>query len=227
MCLDGWMHDEARPVLAAGALADALRSRTRSLHREAESSGIMHDLLRGVGSRRGYALLLRNLLPVYRELEAGLERLKHAPGVRTIQEPALCRVHPIESDLASLYGAQWPRSLPLLDAGERYADVVSAAGRGDGARLIAHAYVRYLGDLNGGRVMKERLRRTLGLDTQQLAFFEFPGIADLDRFRSRYRLSFDLAASDLPDLEPVLAEAELAFRLNIDLSCAVQASAVA
>jgi heme oxygenase len=208
-------------------LADALRSRTRSLHREAESSGIMHDLLRGVGSRRGYAVLLRNLLPAYRELEAGLDRLERAPGVRAIVEPALYRACAIESDLASLCGAQWQRSLPLLDAGERYAAAVAAAGRGDGARLIAHAYVRFLGDLNGGRLMKERLRHALGLEARQLAFFEFVEIADLDAFRLRYRRSFDLAASDLRDIEPVLAEAELAFRLNIDLSCAVQASALA
>ena len=208
-----------------GGLADALRERTRSLHRQAESGGIVHDILRGQASQHGYALLLRNLLPAYREMEHGLERLRDAPGVRAVAHPALYRSRAIESDLAGLCGQEWHRTLPLLEAGARYARAVAVAGEGNGLRLIAHAYVRYLGDLNGGRVLEHYLRRTLGLEARHLAFYDFPAIADLDRFRSRYRDAFDDASRDLPEIEPILDEAVTAFRLNMELSDAVQAAA--
>lgn len=210
-----------------GALADALRERTRALHREAESSGIVRDLLRGEASRHGYALLLRNLLPAYRELESGLERLRYAPGLRVLACPALYRSRALEADLAGLYGEAWRQTLPVLAAGERYARAVAAAGQGNGVRLLGHAYVRYLGDLNGGRVVQHRLRQSLGLGDRALAFYEFPAIPDLDRFRMQYRDAFDQAARELPEIEPVLEEAVLAFRLNIELSAAVRSAATA
>jgi heme oxygenase len=227
------MHHENGPTGAAdarhgalrGGLADALRERTRSLHRQAESSGIVRDILAGRASRHGYALLLRNLLPAYREMEHSLERLRRSPRIGAVAQPALYRSHALESDLAGLCGRRWRRTLPLLDAGDRYARAVAVAGQGHGLRLIAHAYVRYLGDLNGGRVVRQRLHRTLGLEAHHLAFYEFPAIADLDGFRTRYRDALDRAARDLPEIDSILDEAVAAFRLNMALSDAVQAAA--
>ena len=65
----------ARDLTASsGNLANTLRERTQALHTRAERSGIINDVLRGKASRYGYALFLRNLLPAYRQMEAGLER---------------------------------------------------------------------------------------------------------------------------------------------------------
>jgi heme oxygenase len=49
-----------------------LREATADLHRRAERSGVIADLLHGRATRSGYALWLRNLLPAYRNLEAAL-----------------------------------------------------------------------------------------------------------------------------------------------------------
>jgi heme oxygenase len=209
----------------ASAFADALRERTRALHREAESRGVVRDILRGAASRHRYALLLRNLLPAYRELEEGLERLRYAAGVRAIAHPALYRSRALEADVAGLGGREWQRVLPLLEVGERYACAVAQAAGDDGARLIGHAYVRYLGDLNGGQLVRQQASRTLGIESSTLTFYEFPAIPDLERFRSEYRDAFDRAARELREIEPILDEAELAFRLNIELADAVQAAA--
>jgi heme oxygenase len=35
------------------------------------------------------------------------------------------------------------------------------AAEGDGTRLIAHAYTRYLGDLSGGQILQRLLARSL------------------------------------------------------------------
>lgn len=219
-CLARSPRAEVRPV----GLATALRARTRALHVQAERSGIVRDLLRGRASREGYALLLRNLVPAYREMETGLERLRHAPGVRVAADPALYRARALESDLAALAGPAWCRALPLLPDGARYAARVAAAAEGDGTRLIGHAYARYLGDLSGGQILRRLLARSLGLGPGSLRFYDFPAIADPEAFKAGCRAGLDRAALEIDDMDAVVEEAAVAFELNIAVSKAVQAA---
>ena len=51
------MADDSLPI----SVVTALYLRTKTLHLEAERSGIIRELLRGNASRDGYNLLLRNL----------------------------------------------------------------------------------------------------------------------------------------------------------------------
>jgi heme oxygenase len=215
----------ARQGQRPDGLAGALRERTRALHARAERSGIVRELLRGRASRDAYALLLRNLLPAYTALEHGLDRHRDSPGVRQVALPALYRAGALASDLAALSGRKWDRSLALLPAGERYEHAVTQAAEGNGARLIAHAYARYLGDLSGGQVMKRLLAQSLALAPQSLAFYDFPEIADASAFKTEYRDALDRAAGELSDVNAVLDEAGAAFGLNIDVSEAVLAAA--
>ena len=208
-------------------LAETLRERTQALHLEAERSGIIREILRGQASRYGYALLLRNLLPAYLRLEDGLERARAAPAVAMVAQPQVYRAAALASDLTALSGPDWERELPLLPAGQRYADrVAAAAAQGDGTRLIAHAYARYLGDLNGGQIVLRLVARSLGLEAPALRFYEFPGIADLDAFKRAYRETLDAAGlAAAGTVQRVVAEARAAFRHNIAVSMAVHAAA--
>jgi heme oxygenase (biliverdin-producing, ferredoxin) len=203
-------------------MMDTLRERTRMLHVEAERSGVVHELLQGRANRHAYSDLLRNLLPVYREMELGLERHRDSPGLREIAQAAVYRGAALESDLLGLCGPTWERTLALLPAAARYASLVAAAARGDGTLLIAHAYVRYLGDLSGGQVLRRLLVKSLSLEPHQLNFYEFSGIANLDEFKAGYREALDRAALMVQDRERVIAETETAFRFNIEISVAIQ-----
>lgn len=202
----------------------SLYLRTKTLHVEAERTGIIRDLLRGEASREGYALLLRNLLPAYRAIEQGLERHLHAPGVGVLAQYRLDRAPAIESDLLALYGARWSDDLPLLAAGNLYAQRVAKAAEGDGSRLIAHAYTRYLGDLSGGQILQRLLARSPGLQPAELTFYDFPRFSDLDALKADYRKALDHAGVVAADRRAVVEEAAIAFSLNIDLSCAVQSA---
>lgn len=206
-------------------LADRLRARTSALHRQAEQSGILADLLAGRGDRAGYALLLRNLLPAYRELEGGLERYRKLPGLDAIARPDVYRVASLESDLRALHGEDWAASLPLVDAAERYARRISEAARRGASGLLGHAYARLLGDLNGGRILGRLLARSLALEPQALAFCAYPQIPDLEAFKAAYRRAFDAAAAYV-EFEDVAEEALAAFRLNIDVSEEVRRASV-
>jgi len=210
--------ERIRPV----GLVAAMRHRTRRLHAEAERSGIVREVLRGTATTDGYALLLRNLHPVYRALEDGLERHRRTPLLRDLARSELYRSAAIEADLAALVGLTWPESLPLLAAGRRYAARVEVAGDGDGSLLLAHAYTRFLGDLSGGRVMAARLTASLPTFPVALSFHAFPRIADVERFKAEYRLALDDAGSRISELQQVVKEAEEAFSLNIALANQVQ-----
>jgi heme oxygenase len=88
------------------------------------------------------------------------------------------------------------------------------------AGLIAHAYVRYLGDLNGGKVLRRFLQRALDLPDRHLAFYRFPAIDNQAEWVERIRALLD---STLPaeDHDDALATAAAAFELNIALASEV------
>jgi len=219
-------REPKRAAVADGALpasiVTALYLRTKTLHLEAERTGIIRDLLRGEADRQGYVLLIRNLLPAYRAMEKGLERHRGSPGLRSLASYRLDRASTIESDLVALCGERWRHQVPSLPAGELYASRIEKAAEGDGARLIAHAYARYLGDLSGGQILQRLLARTLELQPSELSFYHFPRFADIDALKADYRNALDKAGGYVRDPHAVVEEGAIAFSLNIDLSCAVR-----
>ncbi len=205
----------------AEALCVALRERTRILHREAERSGFVGALLRGRATIHGYIFLLRSLLPVYQEMENALAAHAQNGGVGLLALPAVYRAEAIRSDLEHL-SATIMFQPPALAAADHYAKRVRSAAAGDGARLIAHAYTRYLGDLNGGRVLRAQLAKRLSLKPKALSFFDFPDIQDIGGFIASYRARIDEAGEVLNNHDEILDESAQAFRCNIALSEAIE-----
>ena len=206
------------------SVVTALYLRTKTLHVEAERTGIIRDLLRGEASREGYVLLLRNLFPAYQAMERGLEHHRRSPGLGALANYRLDRAAAIQSDLIALCGKRWNRDLPLLAAGEAYAGRVAKSAEGDGAQLIAHAYTRYLGDLSGGLILQRLLVRSLELRPSELSFYDFPRFSDLDGLKADYRKALDRAGALVRDRDAVVEEGAVAFTLNINLSRAVQSA---
>ena len=182
-------------------------------------------LLQGTATQRGYALFLANQWPIYDALERGLTAHRDTPGIGELADVSVYRAAPLESDLRAIAGSTWRTELPSLPAADRYARRIVSCAADAGELLIAHAYVRYLGDLSGGRILKSVLRRTLQLNDESLRFYDFPGTADIDALRLRYRAAIDRAGNSLVDAEAVSNEAAIAFELSIELSQAVAAAA--
>lgn len=204
-------------------LADSLKVRTRSLHRQAEQSGVIAGILRGTVGRESYVLLLRNLHPVYTALERALETAKAKGQLSSVAQPAVYRTASLAQDLSNLWGAAWRSSLPVLPAAERYVRRVEEAALGDAARLYGHAYTRYLGDLNGGQVLRRLLARSLNFAPSCLTFYDFPEVADLKGFRISYRDAINRAALPPARFHAAVEEGALAFVHNIELSKAIDA----
>jgi heme oxygenase len=185
----------------------------------------VREILHRRASRFGYALFLRNLLPAYEALEEGLERMRLAGRSSRLSLPELYRRDALRADLEGLCGSKWSHVLPLLPAAEAYGSGVAEAAIADPARLLAHAYVRYLGDLNGGQTLRKLLAASLGLGPEALAFYSFPRIEDLGKFKLSYRQILDETVTSADGINAASQEAERAFRFNISVSEAVLAAA--
>jgi heme oxygenase len=200
----------------------ALYLRTKALHLEAERTGFIADMLRGAASRDGYTLLLRNLHPAYREIEDGFARHRDSAILGPLARYRLARTPAIEADLVVLNGPDWADDVPLLPEAQDYARIIAQAADGDGSRLIAHAYTRYLGDLNGGLIVRRLLEKSVGLSARELTHYDFSAIAEPAALKTDYREALERAGAAAADPAAIVAEGVVAFECNIALSMAVQ-----
>lgn len=203
-------------------LAARLRAETQALHTEAERSGYVQKILKKQASQKGYALFLRNLQPAYQALERNLSSHIEHPILGLFGWPELFRREAIDGDLTALAGRSWLDTLPTLPAGAAYAARIDDVAATAPVRLIGHAYVRYIGDLSGGQIVKALLTTSPGLTADMLTFYDFPGIADAGAYKHEFRLALDRAGVLSGEEEAIVDEALTAFRLNIDLSLALQ-----
>ena len=213
------MNNADAPEIQRQGFATLLRHRTEAVHREAERSGFIADLIRGRATRDGYALFLRNLLPVYDALEAALDE-RSGPKFAFWRDRKLSRRHRLRADLHNLIGADWAARCELLPEAERYAASIRTAASDE--HLLAHAYARYLGDLSGGQILRTVLTRKLALAPDALAFYDFSDILDIDLKKAMIRDALDRVDPSGPMAEATIQEAIAAFRHNISLALAVQ-----
>jgi heme oxygenase len=184
--------------LSSPEFADRLKTATRPLHAAAEHSVFMRALLAGRMDTAAYAALLRNLHLIYATLEAGLMRLRSHPAIAPFALPGLERTRPIESDLQAIHGPAWAQELPPpLPATKRYAARLEAIEARRPELLIAHAYVRYLGDLSGGQMLRAVLARSATLNgARALAFYEFGNAATARTLALAFRAALTAAPLD-------------------------------
>ncbi|MGQ0699876.1 MAG: biliverdin-producing heme oxygenase [Panacagrimonas sp.] len=200
------------------SLAERLRFETRAHHTRAEHSGIMQDLLRGELGRAPYALLLRNLYAIYAALEPALLRHKNRPALAPIHDPALFRCAALAADLETLHGSGWAEALPVSESAREYADRVRRHADTDPELLLAHAYVRYLGDLSGGQILQGIVQRAMQLpDDGGTRFYRF-GPSDARGLATRFRSGLDaIPLGSAAAADRLVGEAQWAFSMHARL----------
>ncbi|MFD5079384.1 heme oxygenase (biliverdin-producing) [Streptomyces sp. NPDC058371] len=203
--------------LASGtAFSTLIRTASHEQHTEAETSTFMSDLLGGRLGVDAYARYTEQLWFVYEALEADTERLASDPLAGPFLRPELLRRAALERDLAHLRGADWRSTLTALPATRAYADRVADCARSWPGGYLAHHYTRYLGDLSGGQIIRDKAERTWGFARKGdgVRFYVFEGISNPAAFKRSYReLLDDLPADDL-EKQRIITECKHAFALN-------------
>ncbi|WP_182347521.1 heme oxygenase (biliverdin-producing) [Tomitella gaofuii] len=201
----------------ADGLAALVKSRTDEAHRAAESSSFMADLLDGALPEAAYVELEAQSWFIYRALEAGGRTLAGNALVEPFLDDALLRLEGLEQDLEHHLGAHWRSSIAMLPATERYVERIAEVVATWPAGFVAHHYLRYLGDLSGGQIIRTKMSRTYGYDIDGVRFYIFDAIAKPKPYKDGYRAKMDALPIDDAESERFIAEVADAFRLNRDL----------
>tara|TARA_B100000131_G_scaffold172147_1_gene166356 strand:- start:633 stop:1340 length:708 start_codon:yes stop_codon:yes gene_type:complete len=206
-------------------LALKLKEGTKESHSAAENTKFVAAFLRGVVDPEEYRKLLTNFYYVYDTMEQRIRETEDKM-VHAIRSESLERKEAIERDLEYYYGPDWKEKQEPSEACNTYCYRINEIAEKDPYLLIAHHYTRYIGDLSGGRILKEIAARVLkppvgkGLD-----FYEFPSIPDAKLFKQQYRASLDNLGTDTSQENALIAEANYAFRLNMYMFDEIQGNA--
>ena len=178
------------------SLSAALKTSTAEAHDKAEHSVFMHELLAGKLSVANFIALQEQSWLFYSALE---------DAARAVAD------HPLASEIVD------PTVTPMPATVEYIARLNDIEETKDVARLLAHHYVRYLGDLSGGQVIGRMMQRHYGVSDECVTFYHFAEIPKTKPYKDNYRAALDALPIDAADRERLLAEAADAFLLNLNL----------
>ena len=175
----------------------------------------MRALLAGRLDRRGYGLLLRSLHEIY----AALERPLAPAGTRAWPPCATPRWRAArrwQTTSLALHGPDWRDELAAQPGRARRTRAHLAELDRQRARLLlaAHAYVRYLGDLSGGQLLRarwSRARSACATATPGTRFYDFDARRGRGAGAAPSAAALDRLAPDAPLREAIVDEAGAAF----------------
>jgi heme oxygenase len=126
--------------------------------------------------------------------------------------PELFRCRALDQDIRVLAGSQAEARAELKPAALQYVARLQELDDTAPVLLVAHAYVRYLGDLNGGQALRRVVARGLGLQgSTGTTFYDFGDDARRRQLIERFRDGLARVAEQTPDVDAIVAEAVSAF----------------
>jgi heme oxygenase (biliverdin-producing, ferredoxin) len=200
------------------SLAAKLRHGTAELHAIAESSGIMSELINGQVDSASYTALLRNYYEIYDALETAL--LAHAGHwyIAPLVQPQWFRLGRLSADLDLLHEGPWHKVLPVMPATRSYRDRIESLREQEPELLVAHTYVRYLGDLHGGQRLRSIVARGLQLTAPNgTRFYDFDGPLSVPEHILRFRSALDSVQYSAAQVDRIVAEAQDSFRRHAQM----------
>ncbi len=199
-------------------LTQGLKEATRALHARAERTGVMAELLARTVGVDDYVELLRALHALYGALEAALERLRPPLAALGVSLANLERCAALEADLAAFAPQRQGRAIALPPAALEMVERLQRIEAEGAHRLLAHAYVRHLGDLHGGQVLAPLVRARFGFDGEEgTRFYRFGDAARVLALRAGLRAQLAGARLSTIESSQVVAEAVWAFEAHCRL----------
>lgn len=219
---------------SATALSDELKAYTAAAHSAAEDSTFVAELMGGSLDAAAMVSLLDQSLVIYRALEGALAPHVNHPQLGAFIDTRLARVPALEADMAFHHGDDWEAQLAdgrigIVPATLAYADALTSRSKDSIEFLLAHHYVRYMGDLSGGLIIQRMVQRHYAIPDEGLNFYTFADIAKPKPYKDNYRELLDTADFSRAQKERILYFAAESFELNravfVDLQAVRKAAA--
>ena len=212
------------------ALSARLKAATRQAHGQAERGALMQRLMAGQLPLADYCRWLQQLLALYQALETALVEHAGHPLLARLCPATLWRSEALAQDLSHLMPLTLPQPSPpqpaLLPATQAYVQRLRQLARQAPLQLLAHAYVRYLGDLYGGQMLGRRLRQQHGLsEAEGTRFYDFGDAAQVQQLITNFRSGLDTLALSPAEDDALVAEACEAFERHEQLFAQLGGSA--
>lgn len=167
----------------------SLKDLTKEKHRDAERCAFSQKLISGDISVHDYANYLVQMGCVYQTLE------NKAYAYNLTQDmPGIARSWAIQQDIVELVSED--HGIPYLTSTISYSHYLNDLK--DSNRILAHLYVRHMGDLYGGQIIAKKV----------------PGSGKFYQFKDRDRLIFTMRNKISDDLAD---EANIAFDYSISI----------
>ncbi|KAG8963483.1 hypothetical protein FRC03_002952 [Tulasnella sp. 419] len=221
-------------------LSTLLRDSTVRAHDEVAQSEGAKALLGGHLPKDDYVKYLFMLWHLYDTLEHALDlHASHPSLAPTYNARLLARSEAISNDIAHLLDVssvspdEWQAHplyqsfLPLPSALTAYTSrIEEISSSSDPTPLLAHSYVRYLGDLSGGQVVKRIIQKAYGLEDSGYSFYEFgkldgsssggelANLGDMKKLKEWFRAGIDSGVTETHQKLAVAREASRAFEHN-------------
>ncbi|WP_213815943.1 heme oxygenase (biliverdin-producing) [Glaciihabitans sp. dw_435] len=202
---------------AVTSFAAQVRERSQGAHTRAENAGFMSRLMGGEGTIAGYTALTSQYYFIYDALERVGETWRDDAIGSMFVDDALLRRTALEADLEYFLGADWRETIVASAPTQAYVERLETIAARSSAEFVAHHYIRYLGDLSGGQIIRVMVQRHYGIPDEGLNFLNFPLIPKPKPFKDDYRAALENAPWTAEERAALIAEVEVAYGLNFDL----------
>uniref|UniRef100_A0A3Q2FSN4 heme oxygenase (biliverdin-producing) n=1 Tax=Cyprinodon variegatus TaxID=28743 RepID=A0A3Q2FSN4_CYPVA len=199
-------------------LSEMLLAGTKESHTKTEISPLGRDFYRGIVKKDVLKVSLQTLYFIYSAMEDELERNKDHPYLAPIYFPTeLYRREALAQDLQYFYGADWESLISPSAATKLWVKRIREVGKKDPGMLLAHCYVRYIGDLSGGHLLNNVAKKVLKLPAtgEGLKFYTFEGITSQKGFKQLYRSKLNEVDLEMETKVSIVEEAVRAYDFSL------------
>ncbi|WP_394620169.1 heme oxygenase (biliverdin-producing) [Lentzea sp. JNUCC 0626] len=191
--------------------SQTLRDALADVHRRSERWDYLDALLGGTLPMAAFVEFTAQRYFLYSAFEDDDSAVRADPVAGRFVFDELSRLAVVRTDLEHFHGRHWEKVIEPLPAVAEHCARVRELARDWPGGYVAQYYVRYLGDLLGGQVFREKMAKHHGLTGPGIRFYDFAGIPDVPAFRTRYHDLLDAVPWDEDEQARVVGEAIEAF----------------
>ncbi len=205
-----------------GLFTNQLKEAGKELHEGVENTWLIQSIFDGSISEEAYQDYLQNLYEIYSQLEASVRLHSYSDdeSIREIFQPLvieeLFRAGPIQNDLMKFGETCLETVKAAKDYKKRLVDLSITKPH----CLVAHYYLRFLGDLFGGQILAGRLSDCF---EGKLDFYDFTelcqakNLAEPTQFAREFRDLLNNLPLNKQQQEDIFVEVSEGYRLHLRL----------